>query len=102
MLIEFLFEKFPNWEAGSTPAIGDLEVSLLPLIHRTVFFLLLSPFAFCKHAKCILKASIGLGFLIRVEFFPLYTHALSLQLFPDLLLSIDTLRLQLLAMTSKL
>ncbi|KAG5569656.1 hypothetical protein H5410_059422 [Solanum commersonii] len=26
MLIEFLYEKFPNWEAGSAPAIGDLEV----------------------------------------------------------------------------
>lgn len=28
MLIEFLYEKFPNWEAGSAPAIGDLEVSI--------------------------------------------------------------------------
>lgn len=44
MLIESLFEEFPNWEAGSAPAIGDLEVSIGS--YSLLSFLLLSAFGF--------------------------------------------------------
>lgn len=28
MLIEYLFDKIPNWEAASAQAIGDLQVNV--------------------------------------------------------------------------
>lgn len=40
MLIEFLFEKYPNWEDVSETAIGDLQVSELYKVYYLVLFLL--------------------------------------------------------------
>jgi hypothetical protein len=32
MLIQYLFEKFPNWEEIGSQAIGDLQVRLFPAL----------------------------------------------------------------------
>lgn len=63
MLIEFLFEKFPNWEDASETAIGDLQVSEVyrDFFNHLIILYLLSLRKICSiHLVFILQAWISI------------------------------------------